>query len=574
MFDWENCHSGAQHLPFFHHHPFAMTDSEPRSDEEYIHASALESPVFTSDGGGIFSGSQHFVIAGGTFTNITNYVTAPAIPSDIRMIPMGDIYLQQQLEVKGESGVISWRGQRRCARQVYSAKIDGRTPEMTVAVYRGDKAEEAWRRDIALYMSLRHPNILQIWGGASAGNVRATVFHGDLVPFQQFTARYDHSPIMTLYILAYYAVEWEQTSENLSSGLSFELKVVSSSDFTLWIRALTGRLSVDLEAPDSNSQVNLWEHHRILPTVPATNALLEANPEAVAIDSLTLEQYHLICQSLVRNRVNTLSPCATVSPGSIISGSSLDEYGNCVVVASVGPDSWWLSSWFLHGASNGGEVGEDGWTRYEAEDVSGTELYCCMQNCDGQAWLSQANHVFHCHQISFNFGAYVLVDKVSFRVTIPTITKDPLRGYLFLCPHKAFQTRPTSLKWPDCPAYWSLDPSGVERLTTEDAMCLGLPPVQLSTIVQLQSWDDSVYAGLRQIHRGKGFDPNSQDIARHFGYPLYQLSKEREFNHVNDEDSSTEAEDSAISQGLTLTMSVQLMLILFVTLCSVHDVVW
>ncbi|KAJ7041856.1 hypothetical protein C8F04DRAFT_1252793 [Mycena alexandri] len=163
-----------------------MTDSEPRSDEEYIHASALESPVFTSDGGGIFSGSQHFVIAGGTFTNITNYVTAPAIPSDIRMIPMG--------------GHIP-----ATAARIYSAKIDGRTPEMTVAVYRGDKAEEAWRRDIALYMSLRHPNILQIWGGASAGNVRATVFHGDLVPFQQFTARYDHSPIMTLYILAYYA---------------------------------------------------------------------------------------------------------------------------------------------------------------------------------------------------------------------------------------------------------------------------------------------------------------------------------------------------------------------------------
>jgi hypothetical protein len=39
-------------------------------------------------------------------------------------------------------------------------------------------------------------------------------------------------------------------------------------------------------------------------------------------------------------------------------------------------------------------------------------------------------------------------------------------------------------------------------------------------------WDASFYAGLRQFHQAKGFDPNSQDVARHLGHSLYQLAAE------------------------------------------------
>jgi hypothetical protein len=41
-----------------------------------------------------------------------------------------------------------------------------------------------------------------------------------------------------------------------------------------------------------------------------------------------------------------------------------------------------------------------------------------------------------------------------------------------------------------------------------------------------KSWDASVYTGLRQFHQAKGFDPDSQDVARHLGQPLYQLLSE------------------------------------------------
>ncbi|KAJ7037126.1 hypothetical protein C8F04DRAFT_916634, partial [Mycena alexandri] len=96
-------------------------------------------------------------------------------------------------------------------------------------------------------------------------------------------------------------------------------------------------------------------------------------------------------------------------------------------------------------------------------------------------------------------------------------------GYLFLCPPTAFQAGSSSFRWPDSPAYWSLDPLGIEHLSTEEAMALGFPSLLLNTIVYGYSCDASVYAGLRQFHAAKGFDSDSQDVARHLGYPLYEL---------------------------------------------------
>ncbi|KAJ7913613.1 hypothetical protein B0H13DRAFT_471184 [Mycena leptocephala] len=83
---------------------------------------------------------------------------------------------------------------------------------------------------------------------------------------------------------------------------------------------------------------------------------------------------------------------------------------------------------------------------------------------------------------------------------------------------------PSSFRWPDCPAYWSLDPLGVTRLSMEDATHLGFPSIYISTMAWGSYWDASAYAGLRQFYQAKGFDPDSQNIARHLGYPIYQLS--------------------------------------------------
>lgn len=137
-----------------------------------------------------------------------------------------------------------------------------------------------------------------------------------------------------------------------------------------------------------------------------------------------------------------------------------------------------------------------------------------------------------CHRLSvINFTViYVLVllDYVSCEIRIPPPSHGIASGFLFLCPTEHFRIGPSSFCWPDCPAYWSLDPSGVERLTAEEATDLGFPSLEFYTTVSVRSWDASVYAGIREFHQAKGFDPESQDVARYMGYPLYQLFDERD----------------------------------------------
>ncbi|KAJ7654808.1 hypothetical protein B0H14DRAFT_2283941, partial [Mycena olivaceomarginata] len=71
--------------------------------------------------------------------------------------------------------------------------------------------------------------------------------------------------------------------------------------------------------------------------------------------------------------------------------------------------------------------------------------------------------------------------------------------------------------------YWALHPSGVERLSWEDAASLGFPRIGILEYAGGRSWDARVYEGLCQFHQAKGFDPDSQEVALHLGQPLYEL---------------------------------------------------
>jgi hypothetical protein len=97
-------------------------------------------------------------------------------------------------------------------------------------------------------------------------------------------------------------------------------------------------------------------------------------------------------------------------------------------------------------------------------------------------------------------------------------------GYIFLCPPEHFKVGASSFHWPECTAYWSLDPLGIDHLSMEGATRLGFPVIRLHGFAWGYSWDATVYEGLRKFHEAKGFDPHSQDVAQHLGYPLYELT--------------------------------------------------
>jgi hypothetical protein len=117
------------------------------------------------------------------------------------MIPLGDIDLQHEIRLNNRTG---------CVRRVYAARVKGRQSNMTVAMYQGHRAEEVChpafqtlrlnnlrrnggrillnicrfgqclatlsRLPESLNYTISHPNIFQICGAASSGNIHATLF--------------------------------------------------------------------------------------------------------------------------------------------------------------------------------------------------------------------------------------------------------------------------------------------------------------------------------------------------------------------------------------------------------------
>ncbi|KAF7333791.1 hypothetical protein MVEN_02335900 [Mycena venus] len=448
-----------------------------------------------SYGGAIFSGSHHFAVVGGTFTSITkNYARAPTMPSNLRIIPLGDIDLQHEMHVNYDTGVVD-RGNERQARvrRVYSARLEGRQSNMTVAIYQGDGSEQEWKHDIARYI---HPNIIQICGAASSGNIYATLFHDDLIPFRHFLNLYRYSPMLTIYIYAYSNADFGVVCNYVDSVVSRHLY---SEDCTFWIRRSTGRLCAELI--QASEPILLDSDYGILVT-QGISALSAPNTEGMAIESLTLEEYHHICfWNLSPYRSITASLPTTVNLGVVICCSSRNELEDSVEIATLPNVEGYRYRWESPGAV--GEIVEDGWTRFESSIVLNSTITMCTWTLSTQcetSWLSQANRIFSHFDITSNLEDYVLIDDVAFRLVVGTTNDLPL-GFLFLCPEEDFRAGPSSFRWPDYPAYWSHDPSGAVRLSAVEAARQGFPPIQLTIEVYGHGWDAGVYAGIRQFHQ-------------------------------------------------------------------------
>jgi hypothetical protein len=117
-----------------------------------------------------------------------------------------------------------------------------------------------------------------------------------------------------------------------------------------------------------------------------------------------------------------------------------------------------------------------------------------------------------------------LVNGIDYSLWLSGATDNSFFGYLFLCPLAELQAEdPTCFRVPAQPAYWSLDLSGVNRLSREVAEDLGFPAIQLQMWVVTKSWDTSVYDGIHQFQKAKGLDSYSQEVALELRVPLCGL---------------------------------------------------
>ncbi|KAJ7472515.1 hypothetical protein FB451DRAFT_298287 [Mycena latifolia] len=183
-----------------------------------------------------------------------------------------------------------------------------------------------------------------------------------------------------------------------------------------------------------------------------------------------------------------------------------------------------------------GKQMENGWARVNSWDVMDgvlSHIIVCSK-WEWIRWLTQANHIFNRLGITSNHDDYIFVHGVSYDLRLYETGDSIPSGYLFLCPSVDLQSdNPSYFRHPECPAYWSLDPSGVEQLGMEEAEQLGFPSFEFTMTAYANSWDENIYAGIRKFHEARGFDPDSLDVALELGYPLLQLSVDahRQFAH-------------------------------------------
>ncbi|KAF7342842.1 hypothetical protein MSAN_02000300 [Mycena sanguinolenta] len=454
---------------------------------DYIHlsqesdsVSATESASYT---GAFFPNSRHLVVAGGTFTshNVTE-----TVPSDFLRLPLGSIDLRNEIQLDKMGGVVCRHCERRSVRRMYSARVAGHNRSVTVALYQGDDAEEEWRQDVVRHSVLRHPNILQIYATAK------------LTPPEYADERDAYK---------YYTL------------------VLSTSKLRrrFWIRRSTGRLSIEFTRHDTDPGFPL--RSEVLPPPESMMTLRHPNQEALVIASVELQQWYLLCYHYLTRRKKSYIPVqAEIKLGSIICWRSGRPFEDTTEIASVVDPDITCSGWYH---SQLGRL-EDSSSRYNSAEVVGSTIYLryLLKYKYGRCvpWLSQANYIFRQLQIVAHHEDYVLVDCIRLSIQISAPTESPPKGYLFLCSPIDFKTGPTSFRWPDYPAYWSLDPSGSNPLSLDEASNLGFPFITIRTEVRWYHWDETVYDGMRKFHHGKGFDPESQDVADYLDCPLYELT--------------------------------------------------
>ncbi|KAJ7767307.1 hypothetical protein B0H16DRAFT_1521635 [Mycena metata] len=400
---------------------------------------------------------------------------------------------------------------------------------MTVAVYQGKGAEEEWRKDISRYSCLRHPNFVQLCGITTSSLMHATIFHDDLIPLESFL---DLSEKSTIYVHAYCSMDFWDANDYFSSVFRQRLCI---TECTFWIRRSTGKLCADLISSNIS--------HRIQTPRPDCYEITFAHTssgQAITVDSLSVQKYHEICYwDLSQVRYIHQSTVVTVNIGAVISWPSSDHFELPIPLASLShvviPTRLWH---FSRGGR--GEVTGSGWTRWKSGDIINRTLRIHIWHWSPECWLSQANHIFDRLKLQENFRDHVVVDDITFEIPIKPLHEGQFlppgnslgtrvtlpKGYLFVCPVDDFRVGPCSFRWPDRPAYWSLDPSGSQPLSTEEAAGLGFPLLQFNTTIRGKCWDHTTYTELRRFHLAKGFDPTSQDIARHLGDPLYHLTQE------------------------------------------------
>ncbi|KAF7371254.1 hypothetical protein MSAN_00761200 [Mycena sanguinolenta] len=381
--------------------------------------------------GAFFPNASGFAIHGGKFTinNVYNFPTEhPAGESflfisfgpyryrqDFGPFYWGDVKLGKEIRT---SSVVGQQIRGTSARRMYAAEIRRDPGPVTVAVYQGHGAEEEWREHLAKYESIRHPNIMQLYGLVSASGIRAMVFYDELIPLSQFLSRFRHSPILKAYILSYCNVQRREALDYLRSVLPTH----HYDKLPVWMKITTGELCVDLvQAPETDIEVP-WPDDPL----DLDNISLEHSATAI-ISTLNEDDYPAICswRPVSQSRwfqVSTRHPIGLATFRWNFQHRTLAR-----VTEALHLEDEQELRWHQHTADGLGEAISNSWIRFRFSIRVPRSPQ--IQNC----WQAQANDILTQILETAHLQDYVCVDTIWFILQCfpNTHATQKLDGYLF-----------------------------------------------------------------------------------------------------------------------------------------------
>ncbi|KAL0568463.1 hypothetical protein V5O48_013519 [Marasmius crinis-equi] len=163
-----------------------------------------------------------------------------------------------------------------------------------------------------------------------------------------------------------------------------------------------------------------------------------------------------------------------------------------------------------------------------------------------RGWLAQASNIFHAHGISLEG------DMREYKLVLPELLTGTLSNseaqqrrrkesppiYLFIPPLSAS-------------TFWSFDPDGQNPITTDLCHHLGLP-ISLELRCGTYCWRTETYKALQTYQIARGFDPNTNEFARHNRYCIYKIVEQPFSSRFEEIESSEPTKTSLHPEDISL----------------------
>ncbi|KAK7039968.1 hypothetical protein R3P38DRAFT_3181791 [Favolaschia claudopus] len=142
------------------------------------------------------------------------------------------------------------------------------------------------------------------------------------------------------------------------------------------------------------------------------------------------------------------------------------------------------------------------------------------------AWFAQANSIFG--RLGLECSSCSYIDRIQIRYKVIGWAPGSLgKIYLFLPPYRTFFSADlTRVCFPKAEPYWSFNPSGTDHLSNNQTSAPAIPQTCLEILVDQISIDEAVLEDIHKFNTRKGFDADSQEVAKHLELPLYCLGAE------------------------------------------------